>query len=584
MIPKLTIVWVLALSSPIFAQEASLEPILDPVPHEIDSTDVDRPPPEPEPEAPGVGPIRSAIEAEDFETAIELIRRELHSSPTDERRAELRLLEARTLDHAGQAWDATRVYRRLLDDRFLGDQAQRELHELYVRRGQFDAADRLTLDTPDAELDDRDRLLRAYAHGVQGRYASSARLAEPLAARGDGPAEVVRGNALLALGDRDGAEATFLRVLERQRSPTVRQAAHFGLGQVARLRGARAVRALQDEKAVELGPAPWAELDLAFALRSLGRRDESRSRLEKVADGYPGLAPTAALALARLDEERGDVEEALEHLAFALRGGTGDFLAWTRAGELLIQEGEEDLGIEAYRMALAQFPNFPPARERLTRALAQRGRWEEAESDPAAADAWKLPGWTWDRLLDGDLPYFPVVADRDSVAVDDPRRTVLALVSSRAGNTGAALGWSEGADAAQPELAAVRAEALELVGRDDEAEQLWEALFVAGVNSPVVYERRARLAFGRDPELGLARFAELFEAYPRAVRARVRLAHLLVRAERYEEAAAAYREVDESAWLTPSERKRLRVERRDAEDSRSGDDGAEDGVKEDVVN
>jgi len=564
-------------SSPISSGESSLEPLLEPVPFPADSTGLPVLLDEAartELSSPDSEGIRAAIEEDDLPLALERIRTELAGSPPESRRSRLRMLEARVLDRMGESWEATRVYRRILADPELGDRARRELHYLYVRRGQFRAADRLTEAAAGESMSDRERLMRAYARSVEGRYTAAARLAQPLAARGHGAASVIRANALLALGDRDAAERIYLRVLEEQKDASVRQAAHFGLGQVARLRGGRAVRALQDEKAVQLGPAPWAEMDWGLALRALGRREEARERLEGVARSAPEFAPTARLVLARLKEEEGRVDEALEQLAASLDGSLGDFLAFARAGELLIQEGEEDQGIEAYRMAIELFPDFPPARDKLTRALAQRGRWEEAmQGTDNPDDPWSLPGWTWERLLDGDLPFYPVSGDRDSFAVDDPRRAVMAFVYFRSGNAGSALGWSVGAGPRTPVLAAIRAEALEAVDRKDEAEQLWQAVLDSGAETPVGREHLARLAFKRDPDLAIRRWEALFEAYPRRVRARIRMARTLADANLYPEALEAYRAVEENAWLTPKERKRLRVERQDVEDVLAEMDG-----------
>ncbi|MCA9751194.1 MAG: tetratricopeptide repeat protein [Gemmatimonadetes bacterium] len=513
--------------------------------------------------------IRNAIGRGDLDQALELIREEIAGKPGPPREPRLRLIEARVLDRRGDSWDAAQVYRRLLDDPELGEKARQELLEVYVRRGQFSAADRLVDSAQDVDAPPIDATVRsrAYVRSFEGRYAEAARLTEPLASAGDEEAAMIRANALLALGDREGAEALYLRALDESKSPSVRQVAHFGLGQVARLQGGRAVRALQDENAAEIGDAPWAELDWGLALRSLGRREEARSRLLTVADTSPFFATSARLSLSRLEEEEGNVSDALDHLAQAIEGSFGDFLALTRQGDLLVQEGEEDAGVESFRAALAIFPEFPPAREKLNRLLAQRGRWEEAlETNASSTDPWAMPGWTWDRALEGDLPYFPVSGDRDSMPASDPRRVVLALVHLRAGNTGAALGWSEGATGNEPALLAIRAEALELCGRKEDAELVWQSILDAGSDSPIVREHLARLAFDRDPELAGERFAKLFELYPYDVRARARMARLFADAERYEEALAAYDAIGDGGWLTPHERRRIRVERQDLED------------------
>ena len=83
-----------------------------------------------------------------------------------------------------------------------------------------------------------------------------------------------------------------------------------------------------------------------------------------------------------------------------------------------------------------------------------RGRWEEAPEAAEAQGAWELTGWTWDRLLDGDLPFYEVVDDQGLFAAEDPRRAVLALVQLRAAFPAGALGWAR--DGGGWMLAAVR--------------------------------------------------------------------------------------------------------------------------------
>jgi len=454
-----------------------------------------------------------------------------------------------------------RIYGRLLDDPEVGGRARAELHGFLIRRGEFDAADRLTegAELSGSELDPALATLRASARAAEGRYSEAARLAGEGALQGDPEASVLRANALLALGSDDEAESLYLGVLRESTHRKVRQAAHFGLGQVARLRGSRAIRALQDERAVRLGPAPWAELDWGLALRALGRRDEARARLEDVVSGYPELASTARLGVARLDEEEGRAGDGLEALAAAVEGSLGDFLALTRLGELLLQEGLEDDGIEAHRASLLLFPEFPAGRALLTRALTSRGRWDEAPAPDVAEGRWQLRGWTWDRLLDGDLPFYGLVADRDSIPVDDPRRFVLALIHLRAGNAAGTLGWSDGAGVAQDGLLAIRAEALELAGRPDEAVEIWETLFSAGQGGPLVRERLARLVFPTDPDRALRLWREQFERYPEFPRARLRMAEALEEAGNLEDAIDAYRGAETAGWLSPAEKRRIRV-------------------------
>jgi tetratricopeptide (TPR) repeat protein len=514
--------------------------------------------------AAGPARIRQLVDSGDFAAALDLVRHRIAGDDDPEEEGTLRLLEARLLDRMGQVWEALRVYRRIFDQPTVGPAARAEAHELYVRRGEFASADRLTEAVADAlpGADPGDLRRRAYSRSVQGEYRDAARLAAAAARDGDGQASVLEANALLALGERERAESLLLSVLEGEDSRVIRQAAHFGLGQAARLRGGRAIRAMQDEKAVLLGPAPWAELDWGLALRALGRREEARSRLRSAAKAEAGLSPTVGLALARLDEEEGKLEPAVEHLAGALDGSVADFLAWTRLGDVLLKAGNEEEGIRAYRTALELFPGFPPAGERLSRALVARGRWDEAPDSPADA-AWQLPGWTWDRLLDGDLPFYEAVGDAADIPPSDPRRLVLALVQLRAGFPAGAIGWAQ--DGQGLVLASIRAEALERVGRGEDAAEAWEALLASGADSPVAMERLALLAFAEDPDRARERWAELFEKHPEAVRARIRMAKKLEEAEQWEEALKAYEAAETGGWLSPEERRRIRVAREDLE-------------------
>ncbi|MBZ0269583.1 hypothetical protein K8I85_15640, partial [bacterium] len=213
-------------SSPISAQESSSE---TPIP----TPGIVRPEPLPDEAAPD-DRIRELVEAGDFEAALERLRTRIAGADGPEERPALRLLEARLLDRMGDGWEALRVYRRVFDDPALGERARGEAHDLYVRRGEFAAADRLIgRGTEDGHaLSAEDARRRAYARSVQGQYRQAVRLLEHPDLAADGRASVLRGNALLALGRRDEASELYLKVLENERDDAVRQLAHFGLGQV----------------------------------------------------------------------------------------------------------------------------------------------------------------------------------------------------------------------------------------------------------------------------------------------------------------------------------------------------------------
>ncbi|MFN8179310.1 MAG: tetratricopeptide repeat protein [bacterium] len=513
--------------------------------------------------------FREMVGAGDLSGALERVRKEIARGGHDPKElGSLHLLEARLLDRLGRGAEAVPVYRDLLADSTVHGTARMELHDLYVGRGQFRLADRLTdpEDSAGTPLSAADAArLRAYSWSVQGRFAAAESLAAGPAKAGDARAAVLRANALLALGKKDDATAIFVDVLRTDAPRDALQIAHYGLGQIARLAGARAVRALEDEKAIHLGPMPAAELDYGLALRALGRRDDARTRLGGVVTDYPSLAPTARLVLARLDEEDGKSEPAVDALAAATGGGFGDFLALTRLGDALHARGDENPAIEAYQHALEIFPEFPPARERLTAALTAQGRWQEV---PAATDsaAYALQGWVWERLLDGDLPYQELVAERDSIPIADPRRLVLALVELRAGFPAGAVAWSEGVAADHPLLAEVRAEALEHVGRTDEAVDLWSAV-LQGHESALAREGIARVAArAKKKDDAVAAWQELFKRHPTEPRAERRLAREFEAAGWTKEAKEAYERALSAGWLTPDERRAAREAAEDLTD------------------
>lgn len=511
--------------------------------------------------------VRVAVERGDLGQALKLVRRRLTSQLDDEEAAVLRLLEARLLIADGDFFAGKLSYRRLLKDPFVGETARAELHALHVGRGEFAAAAALTDVEGEGPRDEAATLrLRAYAAITRGEYGETLRLVSSPLLLEDTAAAVMRGNAQLVLADLRAAEQAFVDVLERESDRELRQAAHFGLAQVARRQGARAVRALEDERAVRLGPAMWAQLDWGLALRALGRRDESREKLEVVVRSAPELAGTARLVLARLDEELGRVDEALEHLVSGLEGSFADFLALTRLGDLLSQEGRQEAAIDAYREALAIFPGFPRAREALGRLLTMQGRWEEASLVQRPDRSWELPGWTWERLLDGDLPFYEIAADRNSIPAEDPRRLVIALVHQRGGSAPAALGWTEELGGDHPELLEIRAEALERVGRTGDARELLEDLLRRQVASATAKERLARLVHDDDPDRAWEIWTELLTTSATAARLRMRVAFVLEEAGELASAVDQARAARDGGWLSAGEKRRLRILIEDLED------------------
>ena len=239
----------------------------------------------------------------------------------------------------------------------------------------------------------------------------------------------------MALGRRDRPRR-YLTLLGSETRATL-QVAHYGLGQIARPPALRALRALEDRR---FGWARCPRRNWTTAWRSaLSRRDGPRS--SRPSPGTSVLAPTALGARAPRREDAHN-DAAIDALSAAIIGSFGDFLPLTRLGDVLHGRGDEEAAIESYQEALEIFPAFTPAQERLKRALTAQGRWEEVAGTSEAADLGLAP-WVWDRLLDGDLPYHELVAERDSIPVGDARRVVLSLVQLRAGFPAGAIAWSK---------------------------------------------------------------------------------------------------------------------------------------------
>ncbi len=557
-LPALALAGLLAASSPISQPSAAAEEGKDDKEKKdkagVEKTDVT--PAEPK-------EIKDLVEAGDEAGALEKVTAALARDLSGADASALRLVQARLLDRLGRGWESVQVYREVLEDSTLGGTARRELHDLHVRRGQFRAADDLTAaDSTGLVGEDAEAIrLRGQSLIAQGRFAEAE---AALARRVDDPrCTVQRAAALVALGRREEAQRIYLAVVAKPAERDVLQAAHYGLGQIARLAGSRAVRALEDEKALHLGGMPAAQLDLGLALRTLGRAHEAKATLEEVSRNHPAIAPTANLALARLEEDDGRAESAIERLVSGLTGSIGDFLALSRLGGILRERGDEDAAIAAYREALALFPAFEMTRDRLTEALAAQGRWEEA---PNAVPA-KAGTWTWERLLDGDLPYHEVVAERDSIALEDPRRVVLALVQLRAGFPGGTIAWTEGAKPHLRELAHLRAEALERAGRSDDAVALWNEL-LAGGESLLAREGLVRAAVrGKEQPRAIEAWETLTRLHPDAARAQRRVAIAFEGVEWNREARKAYELALGSGWLSADERRSARAAAEDLADA-----------------
>ena len=508
--------------------------------------------------------VRQALIKGDFGVALDLVRKEIGNHPASPDLGALRLLEARILRAQGDRDGSDSSYRAATVDPVWAEQALEELHEMNMERGDFDRAEELLSwaqgRVPEATIG----LLRAQSLFTQGRFHAALSAIEDSAQTFDPDRQLLEANTRLVLGQIDASESLYDELIRESKDLRVKALAHYGKAQVARGRGARAIRVLENERALLEWNAPWALLDAAIALRELERVRESREKLEALLRTAPYLDVPAKLLWSRLADDAGKSSEAKEELTGLMRGDLSDALAMASLGEIDLRERRTEEGIFLIRSAAEAVPDFAPFRQRLTRAAIDRGE----KPDPAFAP---LP---WDMnvfaagegLIEGIPPYFEVVADRDSLPPDDPRRLLMALTHSVSGNPSAVIAWTEGASPAAPGLSLARAFALQRIGKKEEAILILEELVKAEKESWLSEELRLRLLYPdrRDQAEEIAKLILLNR--PRDARFRMRLSRLREDAEDLEGAIAALREARDAGWLTVSEKRRLRDRLEDLED------------------
>lgn len=144
--------------------------------------------------------------------------------------------------------------------------------------------------------------------------------------------------------------------------------------------GAAYTAALPKFEIGQARPASEAEVGVTLANLSahLGRREEARKRLEKLADAYPGN-PRIEGSLANLEARNGERDAALGHYRAALaHGASGWRMYWDYARLLDAMGGEPEARLQALADALERKPDLTEARLLIGRNLDAAGRHSEA--------------------------------------------------------------------------------------------------------------------------------------------------------------------------------------------------------------
>ena len=437
--------------------------------------------------------VRLALIKGDFGAALDLVRKEIGNHPASPDLGALRLLEARILRAQGDRDGSDSAYRAATEDSVWAEQALEELHEMNMERGDFDRAEELLSWAQGRVPPPTIGLLRAQSLFTQGRFHTALAAIEDSAQTFDPDRQLLEANTRLVLGQIDASESLYDELIRESKDSRVKALAHYGKAQVARGRGARAIRVLENERALLEWNAPWALLDAAIALRELERVRESREKLEALLRTAPYLDVPVKLLWSRLADDAGNSSEAKEELTGLMRGDLSDALAMASLGEIDLRERRTEEGIFLIRSAAEAVPDFAPFRQRLTRAAIDRGQKPDPAFEPLPWDVNVFAAG--EGLIEGIPPYFEVVADRDSLPPGDPRRLLMALTHSVSGNPSAVIAWTEGASPAAPGLSLARAFALQRIGKKEEAILILEELVKAEKESWLSEELRLRLLY-----------------------------------------------------------------------------------------
>ncbi|HEV3409858.1 MAG TPA: tetratricopeptide repeat protein, partial [Chthoniobacterales bacterium] len=126
---------------------------------------------------------------------------------------------------------------------------------------------------------------------------------------------------------------------------------------------------LLQDSARQLGSDPVVLKDLAWAAYSIGKVNEARQTMERVAQNAPGSAEAADakrfLALTVPQRLEGDPAEGLEDATAALKDDPKYVPALMLRARAEAAKGGKDQAIKTYADVLARFPEFAPAQKQL---------------------------------------------------------------------------------------------------------------------------------------------------------------------------------------------------------------------------
>jgi tetratricopeptide (TPR) repeat protein len=214
-----------------------------------------------------------------------------------------------------------------------------------------------------------------------------------LQAEGDyRPALNLLANVLAALGDREGAERAYRRLIALQAGDPI---AHYNLALLLQ-EGGRLDEAMAGYRtALALRPAfPEALVNLGNALKARGRHDEALAQYAEAVRQNPEH-PDGLTNYATALREAGRIAEAIPLLERALKARPQSADIHNNLGIAYYERHRFADAVQCYRQALALRPDFLEARNNLGNVLSALGAQDEAveifrqviAADPRAAHA-----------------------------------------------------------------------------------------------------------------------------------------------------------------------------------------------------
>jgi tetratricopeptide (TPR) repeat protein len=312
-------------------------------------------------------------------------------------------------------------------------------------------------DTPIAKLDQTAERIYAIRRDAEGaREAGIQVWGEPLNVAS---VHVAIGVAHMKAGRSAEAERAFSRAVKE--NPDYPEA-HHDYGRLLMQIGAAERARHHFQRASELRPGePRDKLWLAKALIETGWIDRAEEIALALHDGYP-YEPEAMMVLENVRERRGDWSGALRWLDRVLERAPLHRDAWYRRALVLLQLGETQGAIEAFRRAVELMPDDFHARYNFARTLLSNGAVEAAR--PHAIAAYAL-------CSDANL-YLQLRETLRSMPLDPGQAIELATIDRKRRQSESALEWVDRALAMSPgdgHALLVRGRALLDLERDAEA-------------------------------------------------------------------------------------------------------------------